>query len=254
VSSTGQCRCGQETGIAGGQCHRNALTDKTVPEWTQPLGLAPDGARTGWTRWRSSLRSGTSTPLTSIPLTSRSVRTRSPPRTSTTFTAPPTPQRRSPWPGPWDLAHPTPSGEPARPGSEPMTDRDLELLRQVSVATWSRLDHDQKIHVPRRASMLARLGTLPAATATAAAPGPGDPAATPEGAEQRTQRAAERRREAARILFGLDEAVTNPRCPHTSVAGATAGVRDRQLRPTDPRNNHNQMPTSRQLVQLRVSP
>jgi hypothetical protein len=105
----------------------------------------------------------------------------------------------------WDLAHPTPRGDTARPGSEPMTRRDLELLRQLSTAAWSSLGQDEKISVA--ASMLARLGTWPAAPAV---PEDGDPPATNGHAEQTRRPATGHRPDAAQTVSGLDEAVTNP--------------------------------------------
>jgi conjugative relaxase-like TrwC/TraI family protein len=119
----------------------------------------------------------------------------------------------------WDLTHPNPTGSGPHPVPAPTPGanggRQAEILRQVTVATWTRLTPDQKHAVAAR--VLARLGTLPDPDdeQPRPRPGPGEPVerAAPADNDPRVG-----------ILSGLDHAVTHPHATgHLHRALAEAG-------------------------------
>jgi hypothetical protein len=113
----------------------------------------------------------------------------------------------------YDLAHPVPRAQTPGDGEQPLTDRQAETLRQVTIDAYQALPHHQKIAIA--ATLLARLGTLPTT------PGPNTPDPTPETPETGTETLTRQHRQ-AQILTGLDEAVTTPAAARHLLRALTA--------------------------------
>jgi conjugative relaxase-like TrwC/TraI family protein len=181
-----------------------ALTDQAPPTWSQALGRAPsDGViREGWldlaaivAAFRDQYPPAVDDPARPLgPYPEPAPHTDPAHRTAHAHAALAIARA-------YDLAHPTARAELPGDDGGPLTHRQAESLRQVTADAYRALPHHQKIAVA--ATLLARLGTLPATGE------PADPDATQAVPETGTGHPARRRRD-DQIMSGLDEAVTNP--------------------------------------------